>query len=36
VAAMEVLREIGVEFAVGPAIGKPYAIEHSRQPARRA
>ena len=36
VAAIEVLREIGVEFAVGPAIGKPYAIEHSRRPARRA
>jgi diguanylate cyclase (GGDEF)-like protein/PAS domain S-box-containing protein len=32
-AVLEVLREIGVEFAVGPAIGKPHAIERSRKRA---
>jgi diguanylate cyclase (GGDEF)-like protein/PAS domain S-box-containing protein len=30
-AVLEVLREIGVEFAVGPAIGKPHAIEGLRR-----
>ena len=35
-AAMEVLRDIGVEFAVGPPIGKPGAVESSRQRARHA
>ena len=35
-AALAVLREIGVEFAVGPAIGKSLAIESPRQRARHA
>ena len=35
-AVLEVLREIGVEFAVGPAIGTPRAIESPRKRARRA
>ena len=35
-AVLETLREIGVEFAVGPAIGKPRVIESPRKRARRA
>jgi EAL domain-containing protein (putative c-di-GMP-specific phosphodiesterase class I) len=35
-AALEVLREIGVEFAVGPVIGKPRAIESPPIRARHA
>ena len=35
-AVLETLREIGVEFAVGPAIGKTRAIESPRKRARRA
>ncbi|NIM27591.1 MAG: diguanylate cyclase [Gammaproteobacteria bacterium] len=30
-AALDVLREIGVEFAVGPATGKPHTIERGRR-----
>ena len=33
---LEILREIGIEFAVGPAIGKPRAIESPRMRARHA
>jgi EAL domain-containing protein (putative c-di-GMP-specific phosphodiesterase class I) len=35
-AVLETLREIGVEFAVGPAIGKPHTIESPRKRARLA
>jgi diguanylate cyclase (GGDEF)-like protein/PAS domain S-box-containing protein len=35
-AVLEVLRDIGVEFAVGPAIGKPRAIESPRKRAHGA
>ncbi len=35
-AVLQVLREIGVEFAVGPAIGKPKAYESPRKRARHA
>ena len=35
-AVLEVLREIGVEFAVGPAVGKPRAFESPRKRARHA
>lgn len=35
-AALEVLRELGVEFGVGPAIGIPRAIESPRHRARHA
>jgi EAL domain-containing protein (putative c-di-GMP-specific phosphodiesterase class I) len=35
-AVLQVLREIGVEFAVGPAIGKPRAFESPRKRARHA
>jgi diguanylate cyclase (GGDEF)-like protein/PAS domain S-box-containing protein len=35
-AALEVLREIGFDFAVGPAIGKSHAIENSRKRVQHA
>jgi EAL domain-containing protein (putative c-di-GMP-specific phosphodiesterase class I) len=35
-AALDVLREIGFDFAVGPAIGKSHAIENSRKRVRHA
>jgi len=35
-AVLEVLREIGVEFAVGPAVGKPRVFESPHKRARHA